>query len=459
MNLMKSFQDLAGSQLADLAGNYLGLSPEQSVGALTNGVTGLMASLVGTASTETGAESLMGFLSDNNYNGSMLDNLGDMFSSPEKTDSLMGMGSTAVSFLMGNKSNSVVDILAKSVGIGDSKMSSMMSLAAPVLMSFLGKQVTSQGLNASGLMGMLGSQEEYLKDAPTNLLDSMNLENITASIRATGAEAMDAVSGAVDHSTDAVKGAVGGTVAAASSAGNAAVDAGKSGMNKMMPLIMLVLAALAAMFVWKSCGDDVKSAANTTVEAGKNVVDKTGDAVKATGAAVGDAVDATGKAVGDAVDATGKAVSDMVKSIALPGGVTIDAGEGSAEYSLYEYLEKNEHDPNTRFTFDGVTFETSSAKLNPKSSVQLDNLVALLKAYPKTNIRVEGHTDNTGNVDGNKKLSQARAEAVKMYMQKKGIGGNRIEAVGFGAEKPLKDNSTEEGRAENRRVDFFVTAQ
>ena len=72
-------------------------------------------------------------------------------------------------------------------------------------------------------------------------------------------------------------------------------------------------------------------------------------------------------------------------------------------------------------------------------------------------IEVEGHTDNVGKAEVNKKLSQKRADAVKDYLIKKGIEADRLSAIGYGSEQPIADNKTKEGRAQNRRVEFKIT--
>lgn len=105
-----------------------------------------------------------------------------------------------------------------------------------------------------------------------------------------------------------------------------------------------------------------------------------------------------------------------------------------------------------------VTFETGSAKVAADSDRALAVVAAYLKdkAYVST-LRVEVHTDNVGNADANLKLSEARALAVAKRLVELGADCKRLIAVGFGPDKPMADNSTPEGRAQNRRV-MFVNA-
>jgi outer membrane protein OmpA-like peptidoglycan-associated protein len=79
-----------------------------------------------------------------------------------------------------------------------------------------------------------------------------------------------------------------------------------------------------------------------------------------------------------------------------------------------------------------------------------------LKDYPEIKIEVSGHTDNIGSAEYNKELSENRAKAVVDYLTQNGIDNNRLTYVGFGFEKPLKSNETEEGRQANRRSEFRI---
>lgn len=108
---------------------------------------------------------------------------------------------------------------------------------------------------------------------------------------------------------------------------------------------------------------------------------------------------------------------------------------------------------------DQVKFKTNSAELAPGKDSEdvLQAVLGVMKAHPEVKaIRVEGHTDNTGDATRNKALSQARAESVAKWLEKNGIEKSRLTSAGFGAEKPIDSNDTEPGRTNNRRVEFHV---
>ncbi len=106
--------------------------------------------------------------------------------------------------------------------------------------------------------------------------------------------------------------------------------------------------------------------------------------------------------------------------------------------------------------FNYVNFETGSANLTPLSKYELDNLVEALNKYPNMTIEIAGHTDNTGDAAENQILSENRAKAVFDYITGKGIDANRLRAVGFGQTRPIDTNDTDEGRANNRRTEFYI---
>lgn len=104
-----------------------------------------------------------------------------------------------------------------------------------------------------------------------------------------------------------------------------------------------------------------------------------------------------------------------------------------------------------------IEFETGSAVLLPASTPVLDEVVRVLQEHPELErVRISGHTDSTSTPSFNQKLSESRAAAVKQYLIDHGIAADRLRSKGFGQNRPIADNGTEEGRAQNRRVEIRI---
>jgi len=107
------------------------------------------------------------------------------------------------------------------------------------------------------------------------------------------------------------------------------------------------------------------------------------------------------------------------------------------------------------FVVDNIHFEFDKAYLKKESLDLLEKLTQIMKRTPDLRLEVRGHTDSTGDKAYNQKLSERRADAVAEYMVKNGVSPERLRAVGFGDSKPIASNSTPEGRAKNRRTEFY----
>jgi outer membrane protein OmpA-like peptidoglycan-associated protein len=101
-----------------------------------------------------------------------------------------------------------------------------------------------------------------------------------------------------------------------------------------------------------------------------------------------------------------------------------------------------------------INFETGKADIQPESMPIIEQIAALLEDNPTLKVSIEGHTDNVGSVDSNKVLSEKRAQSVYNELISRGIEATRLSAVGWGQERPIADNRTEDGRAKNRRVEI-----
>jgi len=167
----------------------------------------------------------------------------------------------------------------------------------------------------------------------------------------------------------------------------------------------------------------------------------------------------------DTTDALGKF------SLLLPKGDTYNIMYkdfiDSTEYSQFEIpnnpgkytseLGIQIEEPVTKtYTLDNVYFDTGLATLKPSSYKALNDLAEVMLLKTTLVIEIAGHTDNTGTSEINKKLSQDRADAVRNYLIKKGIAANHIIAKGYGDTEPIADNTTDEGKAKNRRTEIRI---
>lgn len=144
----------------------------------------------------------------------------------------------------------------------------------------------------------------------------------------------------------------------------------------------------------------------------------------------------TGAVIGRKMDKQAKEIENKV-----PGAKVERVGEGI----VVEFADK-------------VLFGFDRSDLSATAEGNLDKLANILKEYPDTNIEIQGHTDSKGSDSYNMSLSEKRAQSVATYLRGRGIASNRITTRGYGETAPVATNDTEDGRSQNRRVDFLITA-
>lgn len=119
------------------------------------------------------------------------------------------------------------------------------------------------------------------------------------------------------------------------------------------------------------------------------------------------------------------------------------------------YVEKRGNQLVVKFD-SGILFDTDQASLKPDAQHDLGEFARILKEYPDTNLVIQGYTDNTGNAQHNRRLSQERADAVTSYLVSAGVERARLVAEGMGETNAVASNATHEGRAKNRRVEIHI---
>ena len=169
------------------------------------------------------------------------------------------------------------------------------------------------------------------------------------------------------------------------------------------------------------------------------------------GTAIGD--DAKGTFVGAAIGA----------AIGGAGGAGVGKMMDDQEREMRDALAASEAAAISRegnllaVTFKGdVTFDTNSTQVRPGLYIEITRVANILKQYPQTLIRVEGHTDSVGSEEYNMDLSVRRALAVKNLLVREGVSEYRMETVGFGESTPVASNDTAAGRQMNRRVEIKI---
>ncbi len=298
------------------------------------------------------------------------------------TSSLLDSGKKFLSLAFGGNQSSIFDAVGKSTGLRSGVVSTLMSMAAPLMMSALGRLVRDDHMNPAGLGRLLANEAEGVRDhlpaGVATFLSAPPAPTVTPSTRPVAL-------GTVQEET-------------------------RPSRVWWWLIPQLLLAPL--FFYW----------ANRT----RHVV----------------------------------VPSTQVFVIrTLPGNVSLNVPPNGIEARLLAFIQDPTRgtEPATWFDFDRLVFNTDSATLRPESQEQLGNIAAILKAYPNVRIKIGGYTDNSGDAQHNQTLSQDRANGVRDRLIALGISPDRLEAQGYGEQFPVADNSTEEGRAANRRVSVRVT--
>ena len=166
---------------------------------------------------------------------------------------------------------------------------------------------------------------------------------------------------------------------------------------------------------------------------------------KGKGALIGGAIGAV--AGGVAGTLIGKKMDKQAKELANIPGAQVDT------------VTDQNNLPAIKVTFDGgILFATGKSTLSQKAKTSLNEFAISLKENPQTNVQIYGHTDNTGSREVNERLSKERAAVVKNYLGDAGVALTRLTSDGFAYDYPVASNDTEAGRAQNRRVEIYISA-
>lgn len=312
-----------------------------------------------------------------------------------------GTAQTWLKSLFGDGLSSAIAGLSRYSGLKSSTASSLFTMAMPLLLSFFGKMMRTDDLDARGLADRLRRERRSFAAAVPSELESF----IPGSVRTAETTARTVT-------TDKV-----------------VIPPGRyseeSPAKWLLPVVLGAL-ALTGLLWWWGHGRVAHEARNTSL-------------------------DYSSGAVGTA----GSVPDYMMKR--LPGNVSIHVPKGGMEDRLTDYLGTAPAVRTERtFDFDRIGFDTASAALTPASREQIRNIASILRAYPETIVTIAGFTDNVGDENANLQLSRTRAEMVTNALRQTGISGDRMQTRGFGSSNPVATNDTADGRAKNRRVTLMV---
>jgi len=428
-NIIGLLQNQLNDNLLTKISGLLGESKSGVTSAVGSALPSILLGLMQKGSEPNGAASLTKMLQEGKHDGGILDNLGSLLGGGSATTDFVSSGKNLFGSLFGDKAGGITDIIASASGISKNAGSSLLGILAPIVMGFLGKILKAQGgLNPAGLTNLLLGQKEFIKSAlPSGLTQLM------------GVTSLDSLGRQTAH----------------------AAQAAAAPAKKIWPWIALIVAAVVVFFGWRSCStqDVAQKATEATKQAttaAQGAADKAAETAKQAASAVQDTAGKVADQARDAWAALGKFFSKK-----LPSGIELNIPEFGVENKLVAFIEDAQRpvDDKTWFSFDRLTFETGKATLKPESQEQLKNIAEILKAYPKVMIKLGGYTDNTGDPQANLTLSQQRADTVMADLVKLGVDASRMKAEGYGQEHPVAENSTEEGRAKNRRIDIRVVSK
>ncbi len=360
------------------------------------GFGSILLGLINKANDPAAMRDLHGLISNNAIGDATPGGIGDTLSGGPAGSVAGGLGDRLLRLAFGGNTASVGEAVSRSAGVRTSTANGLLSLIAPVLLSLISSRVRNEGLSPSGLGSLLLGQRDSIRG-----LAPADFSSVLSGAPAVGPR----MSGITNE------------------------PRGKGGLG--WAAVAAIFALALVWFLSRNRTPDMPAVATDTLAAPTPTMEP-GD-VSAYGAGT--------------------------RTISLPNGSTLSVPSTGLESQLVTFIQDDASKVNdtTWFNFDRLLFETGSATLKPESQEQLRNVAAILEAFPEVDVKIGGYADNTGDAAANQRLSESRAGSVMRELVAMGIDDDRLESEGYGAQHPVGDNNTEEGRQQNRRIAVRVT--
>ncbi len=395
--ILDTLRDVVSPDLVSRAASLLGESERSTSRGLGGAFPAILAGLLSKSSDSGAMRQTMDMLADPSIDSNLARNATSMLGAGGLAKSpIAEIGGRFLSLLFGPQQGSVAGALADHAGIKGSSASTLLGLAAPLVMSVLGDRVRRDGLNAAGLASLLLSQRDsILEKLPAGLSGLLGL--------------------AASHQPE-----------------TAVRESVRQPAMRTLGWLPVALGLLLLAGLWAF----MRERSNAAMAS------------------------ATAGLPGGVASASPRAGADLgtFKHV-LPSNVEISAPATGIERQIVDFIEEPSKgvEGATWFNFDRLLFETGSVELKPESMDQLRNVAEILKSYPRVTVKIGGYTDNVGDPAANLKLSQDRASNVMGRLVELGVPADRMSAEGYGEQHPVADNSTEAGRQQNRRIALRVT--
>ena len=420
LNIIDLIKGQLGPALVSQASTNLG----ESESGISKAISGLLPAVVGGLANNASNPTILDSLTGAHNNGLLGNLMGNT-----TNNSLI---STVLSAIFGDKVGGLVNAISSFAGIGNGSANSLLNMVTGATLGSVGKYAAENNLDRSGISSLLSDQKGIVSTLlPAGLsLASLGLGNWFG-----GDDTVRTATGNVRHDEPKVD---------VHRAGETHVNVDRNDNNGggsiwkwLLPLILLLG---VGYLLWKQCDKKDTTATTTTVDS----LDYTTD----TTAIIADSTATT-------VD-----VNRTTTDIDL-NGTPIRGYAGGMESRMIDYLKGGAYDSanddalkDTWYNFDNVNFEFGKADvITPESVGQLENLAAILKAYPNAKIKIGGYTDKKGDDAANKKLSQDRANYIQQRLTALGVGAQVTGAEGYGEQfATVAETASDKEREADRKM-------
>ncbi len=409
-SLIDSVMNLATPDLTSKIASSLGEPTDGVSSALAGGLNSMLLAVLGKTADPSAMRSVFNLVTDPTNDGRVLDNPAALVGAPE--GAVSSLGGQFLSNVFGARGTGVNDMLARTSGLRVESISSLMRLAAPLLLGVLGKRARDDGLNAASFTRLFEDERDSIENAaPPGVAGELGLAEPAAAESYEGEAVYE--EGRIEQPSRVY-----------------APEEQTTGLRWMWPALV-ALAAIALFLGTRSKHRVPAPVADTTTGRSR--------------AAAGEVAE----------------LSSGIVQLRLPNDNVLSVPASSAEAKLVAFLNDSTRaaDDTSWIVLDRVHFESNSSKIDPDAEAQAKNISDILKAYPHATAKIGGYTDSTGSDAANLRLSRSRAESAQASVEHNGLAATRVAAEGFGSKDPVAPNSTDDGKAQNRRVALLVISK